>query len=150
MFASCASASAAPLAPSSRITSRRARRERTSAYSAITKNALIAISSAVRVSVRPFTPAGQSVGRADARRVGAVQDDAGVRGPSGPSYFGEVLRRRSSLADLPNLARASVGRGTIAAQDQTTASIWPARAKSASVRPPCECVESVRRTLFQP
>ena len=42
MFPSWSSASAAPRAPSSRISSSRALRERTSAYSAITKNALIA------------------------------------------------------------------------------------------------------------
>src|SRR5689334_7824161 len=45
-----ASASAAPRSPSSRIVSRRDRRERTSAYSPMTKNALSAMSSAVRTS----------------------------------------------------------------------------------------------------
>ena len=55
MFASWPSASPAPRCPSSRITSSRARRERTSAYSAITKNAFSAISTAVKRSFRPLT-----------------------------------------------------------------------------------------------
>ena len=53
---SCSSARREPLSPSSRITSRRARRERTSAYSAITKKALTATSTAARISSRTFTP----------------------------------------------------------------------------------------------
>ena len=56
MFSSWLSASAAPRAPSSAITSRRARRERTRAYSAMTKKALIATSTAARISATTFTP----------------------------------------------------------------------------------------------
>ncbi len=63
MFPSCSSASPAPRSPSSRISSRRARRERTRAYSAMTKNALIAIRTAARVSLRPFTPGRRSPAR---------------------------------------------------------------------------------------
>jgi len=55
MFASCVSARRAPLTPSSRISSRRARRERTSAYSAITKNALMATRTAAMISFSAFT-----------------------------------------------------------------------------------------------
>jgi hypothetical protein len=55
MLASWLRANPAPRWPSSRITSRRARRARISAYSAITKNALTAIRTAVKRSFRPLT-----------------------------------------------------------------------------------------------
>ena len=48
--------------------------------------------------------------RRSALRVVATGDAGDADGPSGPRYFGEVLRRRSSLADVPNLARRRVGR----------------------------------------
>src|ERR1700730_7265676 len=109
MFPSCSSARFAPFWPSSRISSSRARRERTSAYSAITKNALIAISTAVRMSLRPFTPARRSpAGRLEPEG-GSNREGRAVCGPSGPRYFGEDLRRRSLLADLPTVARAMAG-----------------------------------------
>src|ERR1700722_9241888 len=83
-------ASAAPREPSSRITSRRARLERTSAYSAATKNALIAIKTTASMSLSPFTP---------------------DRRPSGPIYFEEVFLLRSSIADGTTVAGALVGFG---------------------------------------
>src|ERR1700730_8395710 len=110
MFASWSSATPAPLAPSSRINSSRARRERTSAYSATTKNALIAIRTAVRMSLRPFTPGRRSPTRHHAGWESPIRDDARGGGPGGPSYLEVVLRRRSSLADPTTVARAMVGR----------------------------------------
>ena len=92
---SCSSASAAPLTPSSRISSRRARRERTSAYSAITKNALIATRTAAKMSFRPFTPeratdqapaapCGRPPGRRGRRALGPTL----LRGSSSSSFIG--------------------------------------------------------------
>ena len=138
-FASCSSASAAPLAPSSRISSRRARRERTSAYSAITKNALIAISSAARMSFRPFT---RVPAIPDARRRPACGPDAATVGAGGPSRA-TLLRGRSSsssfivLSTRSTVARAMVGREAGALRSGEARRSRAASAKSASVRPPC-------------
>src|SRR5216683_2746275 len=109
MFASWLSASAAPLAPSSRRTSSCARRERTSAYSAITKNALIATRSAAMMSLSPFTRDRRFPAPLGRPPRGCGRDKL-VGGRSGPCYFGEDLRRRSSLADRSTVARARVGR----------------------------------------
>ncbi len=89
-----------PSAPSSRITSRRARRERTSAYSAITKNALTPTRTAARISFRPFTEraASLSAARGLSRCPGRSGSGRalGAGRPAGRRYFEEVLRRRSS------------------------------------------------------
>ena len=65
----------------------RAVRERTSAYSAITKKALTATSTAARISSRTFTPRCRPVWRG-ARASSATPDAGGAGGPSGPPYFG--------------------------------------------------------------
>ena len=90
------------------------------------------------MSFSPFTPRSATP---DARR--AAQARRAERGsrrrwrPSGPRYFGEVLRRRSSVADRVNRSKgdwSDVGRRRPA---QARRSISPASSKSASVRPPC-------------
>ncbi len=88
MRSSWLSASAAPREPSSRMSSKRARLERTSAYSAATKKPLIAIRTTASMSLSPFTP---------------------DRRPSGPIYFEEVFLLRSSIADGTTVAGALVG-----------------------------------------
>src|SRR5450759_556853 len=112
MFPSCSSASPAPFMRCSRMISRRALRERTSAYSAITKNALIATRTAVKMSFRPFTPARRPATRHGTRRGCPSRDDGSGGGPLGPSYLGVDLLRRSSVADPSKVARAMVGRAT--------------------------------------
>src|SRR5262249_48159297 len=87
------------------------RRERTSAYSAITKNAFTATSTAARVSLSPFTPQRRSKRREDALGARPARVERGAPGPSGPCYFEEVLRRRSSHPDPPKVASESVEGG---------------------------------------
>ena len=109
--------------PSSRISSRRARRERTSAYSAITKNALIATSSAARMSSSAFTRS------ASPRASAQLASGRRVRRPRGrwPRYFGRGSSSSSSDADGPTVASGSVGserarRGAQAARRSRAAS----------------------------
>src|SRR5690242_19002479 len=110
-LSSCASDWAAPHSPSSRMISNRERRERTRAYSATTKNALIPTSSAAYMSLRPFTPGGLPRGSRRAARLGPLQSVRRAR-PLRPRYFAEDRRRRSSrsLTRQRYQARWSEGR----------------------------------------
>src|SRR4029077_9244150 len=112
------------------------------AYSETTKNALIAIKSAVRISSTAFTRACGTGRAVDACDEIAAGRDGRAGGPSGPSYFAEVLLLRSSLADVPKVARGGGG-SPARPLSQASSSIRAASLKSASVRPPAECVESV-------
>ncbi len=75
-----------------------------------------------------------------------------MEGPSGPRYFGVVLRRRSSRCRPRQTVARRDGRKRTGQAGQLRQGVdlrRPAGSRP-SVRPPCECVESVRRTLFQP
>src|SRR5437588_1624783 len=106
MWSICRSASRAPRAPSSASASSRARLERTSAYSPITKNALTRTSSPVRMMNRAFTggesPAAPALGRPRA--------PSSVESPSSVSCYFEMGRRRS-CSDGKTVAAAPPGAG---------------------------------------
>ncbi len=96
-FPSWCSASAAPFAPSSRSSSSRARLERTSAYSAITKKAFSAISSAAMISLSPFTrslrPSARPRAGSALRRAGASVSRAAHQGHATSGKFFVVGHR---------------------------------------------------------
>ncbi len=115
-------ARAAP--PSSASVSSRVRRERTSAYSAMTKNALTRTSSPARTMNRTFTE-----GLARAR-------------PAARGYF-EAEGRRPSFSDRANGSSRHH-------RSHCSASNFFATSKSVAVRPPAEWLVSDSRTLFQP
>src|SRR5579884_4205822 len=110
-------ASCAPRRPSSASASRRAREERTSAYSAMTKNELTSTSSAVRTMSSALTPPSAWGPRAPPAiwRPGALPAARRPRAPSsscapcGPPpvwcYFG--MGRRRSFSDAGTVAAAS-------------------------------------------
>ena len=127
-----------PSAPSSRITSRRARRERTSAYSAITKNALTAISTAVRISFRPFTRDRRSPTRARATSRCPDRCRSAHARPVGATLlrgrFFVVVHRAGRRVNGSKGDGRTRGPPALA---QARRSIRAASSKSASVRPPC-------------
>src|SRR5579863_361038 len=105
MRSSWLSASVAPRRFCSRMTSSRALRERTSAYSAITKNALTATSRAARISFSPVTP-----------DRGEQPAEPPPGSAIGRCYFGEVRLRRSSAADALTVAGGAVAGGASSTQ----------------------------------
>src|ERR1700729_1245975 len=119
MLSICRTASRAPRAPSSASASSRVFRERTSAYSAITKNALTRTSSPVRMMNSAFTgtpaPATPATGRPHQRPAWGKAPSA-LGSPSSVScYFGMDRRRSCSdggtvAAAPPRLARATLRR----------------------------------------
>ena len=140
-FPSCSSASRAPRRPPRQHLPGGARRERTSAYSAITKNALTATSSAVRMSLSPFT------GVSDAT-VAAGRDAAGPSPATAPVatrradatsrriFFVVHRSRRPRNGSKPSGRRRLAG-GSCRATLRRARRSLAASAKSASVRPPC-------------